>query len=527
VVPVNTAIPTITGTATIGSTISATNGTWSNSPTSYRYQWQKSESQTSGWTNITDETNSTLTVIGDFDGFYLRVAVWASNVYGESGNPAYSDPTALVSADIGLYNGLKAYWKLDEASGTRVDSKDGFDLTDDYSVGYGVGVINNGAVLDGSQTLSSSPTNFSIQNGLTISFWVKSTLGGTQVGVGFYVGTNAVYVGWLPDGNVFGDLGHGVDGYSSQSNGNIQDDIWSHVVLRADPVAETWTAVVDGTFVTRVLPASLNPDPTGSIKVGSNRDGVTSEPMTGMLDEVGIWNRALTDAEIEYLYNSGAGRQYEALALNSDLKAFWKLEDLTDSSGNAYTLTNNNGVSFSTGKIGDCADFSAGSWFTADPIPLTGRSATISYWVKTPTMTGGFGGYSLPFNTNSCIGGYIAAVGGAHPAGCVAVDVVYDGSTVNRVQGDIPIDDDTWNHVCLISDGITGKLYINNVLDQEETLVSGAFEGNDSSTAINGNTDGSFGAAAIKFDAMGVWNRALSDAERNYIYNSGNGIEPF
>lgn len=40
-VPVNTVAPTITGTTTIGSTISATNGTWSNSPTSYRYQWQK------------------------------------------------------------------------------------------------------------------------------------------------------------------------------------------------------------------------------------------------------------------------------------------------------------------------------------------------------------------------------------------------------------------------------------------------------------------------------------------------------
>ena len=49
--PSNTALPVITGTLRIGSTQSVTTGTWTNSPTSYAYQWQSSNDGIS-WTNI-------------------------------------------------------------------------------------------------------------------------------------------------------------------------------------------------------------------------------------------------------------------------------------------------------------------------------------------------------------------------------------------------------------------------------------------------------------------------------------------
>jgi hypothetical protein len=39
--PVNTVAPAVTGTATQGQTLTTDNGTWTNSPTGYTYQWQR------------------------------------------------------------------------------------------------------------------------------------------------------------------------------------------------------------------------------------------------------------------------------------------------------------------------------------------------------------------------------------------------------------------------------------------------------------------------------------------------------
>ncbi len=48
----NTALPAISGTAAAGQTLSTTNGTWTNSPTGYGYQWHRCDSAGNNCTNI-------------------------------------------------------------------------------------------------------------------------------------------------------------------------------------------------------------------------------------------------------------------------------------------------------------------------------------------------------------------------------------------------------------------------------------------------------------------------------------------
>ena len=91
--PVNTAAPTISGTAKVGSTLSANDGTWSNSPTSFSYQWQRCASDGRGCGDITSATSKSYTPVTGDVGHTLRVVVTASNTDGKaSATSAATDP---------------------------------------------------------------------------------------------------------------------------------------------------------------------------------------------------------------------------------------------------------------------------------------------------------------------------------------------------------------------------------------------------------------------------------------------------
>jgi hypothetical protein len=93
--PANTASPVVTGTAKVGSTLTVSNGTWSNSPTSYTYQWQRCTSSTS-CTDIANATGQSYVVHQADGGNQLRADVTATNADGQS--TAHSNLTATVPA---------------------------------------------------------------------------------------------------------------------------------------------------------------------------------------------------------------------------------------------------------------------------------------------------------------------------------------------------------------------------------------------------------------------------------------------
>jgi hypothetical protein len=79
--PVSTSAPVITGPATVGRTLSTSNGLWSGTPPSgYVYQWQRCSS--SGCANIAGATASTYELTGSDLGMKVRVVVVAVNSVG-------------------------------------------------------------------------------------------------------------------------------------------------------------------------------------------------------------------------------------------------------------------------------------------------------------------------------------------------------------------------------------------------------------------------------------------------------------
>lgn len=88
--PVNTVAPVVTGTATVGQTLTTTNGTWTAAPaiTGFTYQWQR------GASNIGGATSSTYVLQTADIGNTVRCVVTATNPVGSTS--ANSNSTATV-----------------------------------------------------------------------------------------------------------------------------------------------------------------------------------------------------------------------------------------------------------------------------------------------------------------------------------------------------------------------------------------------------------------------------------------------
>jgi hypothetical protein len=93
--PQATAIPAITGTKTVGQTLTSSSGTWPSTSDSYVYQWQKSSDNGVTWTNIASATASTYVLVAADAGYQIRSQVSLTANAGSSS--AYSLPTVGIA----------------------------------------------------------------------------------------------------------------------------------------------------------------------------------------------------------------------------------------------------------------------------------------------------------------------------------------------------------------------------------------------------------------------------------------------
>jgi subtilase family serine protease len=93
--PAIASAPSISGTAEVGQTLTASDGEWSNSPTSFKLQWTLCNASGSGCTAIAGATASTYLLPSSAVGKTIRVQVTASNASGSS-SPTFSTQTASV-----------------------------------------------------------------------------------------------------------------------------------------------------------------------------------------------------------------------------------------------------------------------------------------------------------------------------------------------------------------------------------------------------------------------------------------------
>jgi len=114
-VPVISGVPTISGLAKVGQTLTATTASVTGTPTpTDSFQWQRSDDGSTGWANISSATNTTYTAVSADEGKFLRVVQTSTNEVGsDTANSAST--TQVATAFTGLldtYSGASVAYSL-------------------------------------------------------------------------------------------------------------------------------------------------------------------------------------------------------------------------------------------------------------------------------------------------------------------------------------------------------------------------------------------------------------------------------
>ena len=213
-----------------------------------------------------------------------------------------------------MLNSLISYWKLDESSGTRVDWLGKYDLTQ-YSTITGVsGVVNNAADFDpgNSENLYNYYTS-DLDVGdfnFTISAWAKLDADSNGTIVNKYTSSSEweYQIDYVASTDSFQFSISTNNGTKTVSSAAVSTGQWYHIIAWHDANNDQMAIQINnGTPVPTSMGVNTYPvDRDARFKIGGGGGGY----LNGQVDEVGYWNRLLTDAEKAAIYNNGAGLQY-------------------------------------------------------------------------------------------------------------------------------------------------------------------------------------------------------------------------
>lgn len=218
---------------------------------------------------------------------------------------------------MSLTDNLVAYWKLDEASGTRVDATGrGNDAAPTSTPGNAAGVISSALDIDGTNYKYIAAQNSAdLQTGdvdFTLAAWIWFDASSSDYDlIGKWSSSDLEYELALsgqkfrfyltPDGSSF-------PGVDATTFGNVSDSTWYFVVLWHDATADTVNICVNAGATDSTSHSAGVRVGTAIFKFGKTDFGVGH--FDGRIDEVGFWRRVLTSGERTTLYNAGAGKTF-------------------------------------------------------------------------------------------------------------------------------------------------------------------------------------------------------------------------
>ena len=331
----------------------------------------------------------------------LALAIVSALVFA---NIAY----AAVTVSAPNSNGLVGYWSFNEGTSTLAHDFSGHGNTGTLSgttlPTWTAGKLGQALKFNGSTSYVTA-SNVSVGNSFTASAWVKAAAW-PQIN-----GTRILEANGAGRGNTFGlVIANGATGVSSAVNNTLPATgvaltagVWKLVTVTYDGTTEFLYA--NGALISSKAVTTAG---AGSHTMGIGTRGNTPGTLVwnGTIDDVRIYNRALSAQEVKQLYQSGTANinhsgtaninHSNTVALSNGLVGYWTFDggathwntgktDDVSGEGNTGTLV---GMSTTTspvaGKIGQALKFNGSSSYIAGPtLTLTPGSFAVSAWFKT------------------------------------------------------------------------------------------------------------------------------------------------
>lgn len=222
----------------------------------------------------------------------------------------------------------------------------------------------------------------------------------------------------------------------------------------------------------------------------------------------------------------------ELIAGGSYLRAYYRLEDVSDSSGNSYNLTNNNSVSFASGRFRNGADFGSsgtnkGLIYTGNVLASSTDNFDVSFWFKLNNTASSnsnarffqmSSGTSAGDNNTRCI--YNIS------GGNITIDLIQPRSITSSSSSITFTADSNWHFVIARINNLNSELYIDGDLYMNSGTGSGTKQAGSTTHFGIGNTSTLTTQGWIIIDEVAVYatSAALGNsATRAKIYTQTKG----
>ena len=442
---------------------------------------------------------------------------------------------------FGLNQGLVGYWSFDAPDMAGVAAYDRSGNNNNGTLTNGpvktIGKIGQGMSFDGvndwidgitQPAIQTSPNRFTIVGILNPGNQTSRFITPNSAGIDHYIQYDPTNQRLDVGITEFADINNRL---RSSTSGSMPIDTWTH-----------WAVSINDKNIRIYINGVLNSEFNESIDIAdwtgnwrSGQKGNSTLWYKGKLDEVRVYNRALSPDEIRRLYNMGATTKFNVSkkqdpSLNQGLVGLWTFDapDMAgvtayDKSGNNNNGTLTNGVKKAIGKIGQALNFDGVNDYVSVADDSSLRMGTNSFAIVTWVNPASGGSAEYFVLRKSTAGQYSFSI---YPIATTRRIYTYisDGTnSSNGTTGNSALPFDQWTHVVVMFNRDEGKVkvYLNGKNDGERDIsnVTGAVDPT-SSLNIGYYNGGTYEFRGL-IDDVRVYNRALTPDEIKRLYNMG------